>query len=59
MSAVAENIREEQAANFDRWGTLGWHVSVSLIRFDTWEEEVEYVDTFFAHRIELMDSFLK
>lgn len=58
MAAVAGNISDDQAANFSRWGTLGWHVSVGLIRFDTWEEEVRYVDEFFEHRVEVMDSFL-
>ena len=59
MTAVAANISEAQKRNFTRWNTLNWHVSVGLVRFDTWEEEVTYVNDFFDHRVRLMDDFLK
>lgn len=59
MAAVAENISEAQVRNFTRWNTLYWHVSVGLVRFDTWEEEVTYVNDFFDHRVKLMDALLK
>ncbi len=59
MAAVAENISEAQVRNFTRWNTLYWHVSVGLVRFDTWEEEVTYVNDFFDHRVMLMDALLK
>lgn len=58
MAEVADNIKEEQKKNFDRWGTLWWHVSVGLVRFDTWEQEVEYVNRFFDDRVEWLDDFL-
>ena len=59
MSAVAENISNAQVRNFSRWNTLSWHISVGLVRFDTWEEEVRYVNEFFDHRVRLMDENLK
>lgn len=59
MSAVADNISKAQVRNFTRWNTLNWHVSVGLVRFDTWEEEVAYVNDFFDHRVRLMDDFLR
>lgn len=58
MAAVAESISEGQAQNFRRWNTLTWHVSVGLVRFDTWEEEVAYVENFFADRVEWLDGLL-
>lgn len=59
MKAVAHNISREQANNFSRWQTLGWHVSVGLICMGSWEKEVEYVEQFFADRIEWLDEYLK
>lgn len=58
MTMVAHSIREEQIANFDRWQILGKYVSVGLINYPTWEEEVDYVKNFFADRVELIDSSL-
>jgi hypothetical protein len=58
MQSVAASISEAQAANFDRWHTLTWHVSVGLICEGTWEKEVRYVETFFSDRITWLDTFL-
>jgi hypothetical protein len=59
MSALAEGISEEQARNFEKWRTLDWHVSVGLICLGSWEKEVEYVQNFFADRVEWLDRFLQ
>ena len=59
MKAVADRISKDQVMNFERWGTLGWHVSVGLICLGSWEKEVEYVEQFFADRIEWLDAYLK
>ena len=58
MAYVADGISPDQARNFDKWGTLGWHVSVGLVRFDTWEEEVAYVSDFFKDRVAWLDNYL-
>ena len=59
MSALAEGISEEQVKNFEKWRTLDWHVSVGLICLGSWEKEVEYVQNFFADRVEWLDRFLR
>lgn len=59
MKAVADRISKDQVKNFERWDILGWHVSVGLICMGTWEKEVEYVEQFFADRIEWLDAYLK
>ena len=58
MAYVADGISPDQARNFDKWGTLRWHVSVGLVRFDTWEEEVAYVSDFFKDRVAWLDNYL-
>ena len=59
MQSVAASISEAQTANFDRWHTLTWHVSVGLICEGTWEKEVRYLETFFSDRITWLDTFFK
>ena len=58
MAVVAHSISDAQVANFDRWNILGRYISVGLINFKTWEEEVDYVENFFAERVALLDSCL-
>ena len=58
MTALAEGISEGQVMNFQKWNIFGWHVSVGLVRFDTWEEEVKYVGDFFDHRVQWLDAYL-
>ena len=58
MAEVSGSISEVQVRNFERWHTLGWNVSVGLVAFGTWEEEVGYVENFFAARVEWLDNFL-
>ena len=58
MQKLADRISKDQVLNFNRWGTLGWHVSVGLICLGTWEKEVDYVEQFFADRVEWLDAYL-
>jgi hypothetical protein len=58
MTALTEGISEGQVMNFQKWNIFGWHVSVGLVRFDTWEEEVKYVGDFFDHRVQWLDAYL-
>ena len=58
MAQVAENIRDEQITNFGKWQILGKYISVGLINFSTWDEELNYVKQFFADRITWLDSYI-
>ena len=58
MRAVADSISEVQTGNFEIWQILDHHVSVGLICQGSWENEVEYVENFFADRVEWLDGFL-
>ena len=53
---VAESIKYSQKDNFDRWEILGSYLAVSLVRFNTWEEEVAYANTFFDNKVKWMDE---
>jgi|SRR5690554_20981 len=52
----AENIKYAQTKNFSRWSILGKFISVGLVKFDTWEEEVNYEKEFLDARVEWMDN---
>ena len=58
MAAVADGIREGQIMNFQKWNILNQHVSVGLVNLGSWEKEVEYVEEFFADRVEWLDEQL-
>ena len=58
MRSVADSISEAQVGNFEIWQILDHHVSVGLICEGSWEKEVEYVENFFADRVEWLDGFL-
>lgn len=55
ISDKSENIRYAQSKNFSRWEVLGKYISVGLVKFDTWEEEVEYAKEFLDARVEWLD----
>lgn len=55
MSEKAENIRFAQNKNFSRWPILGKYISVGLVKFDTWEEEVNYAKEFLDARVQWLD----
>ena len=56
VKEVANSIALTQKANFERWpGSGGQELNV---QFDTWEEEVEYINDFFDKRIKWMDSYI-
>lgn len=58
LGLVADSIADAQVENFERWPILDDYVSVGLICFNTWREEVRYVEEFFDKRIEWLGSFL-
>lgn len=55
MDEKAENIRFAQDKNFIRWQVLGKYISVGLVKFDTWEEEVDYAKEFLNARKQWLD----
>lgn len=58
MMQVADNISEAQVMNFQKWKILDRHVSVGLVSLGSWENEVEYVEKFFADRVDWLDAWL-
>ena len=58
MKKVADNISEAQVMNFQKWPILDRYISVGLVRFGSWEKEVEYVEKFFADRVDWLDAWL-
>lgn len=58
INRVESEISLAQKDNFEKWPTLGKYCGVALVAFDSWEEEVNYVKTFFADRIDWMDNYI-
>ncbi|MDR1743582.1 MAG: CotH kinase family protein [Dysgonamonadaceae bacterium] len=56
MDEKTANIRYAQIKNFSRWPILGQYISVGLVKFNTWQEEVDYAKKFLNDRAEWMDS---
>ena len=56
ISKISKSISLSQRSNFYRWpGSGGQTLNVT---FDTWEEEVKYINKFFDDRVEWMDSYI-
>lgn len=55
---LASSLEKAQQGNFSRWPILGSYVSVEIIKFDTWQEEVDYVFDFFEKRVRWFDSYV-
>ena len=51
----AENMKYAQIKKFSRWPIQGKYISVGLVKFDTWEEEVEYEKEFLDARVQWLD----
>ena len=56
ISEKSENIRHSQIKNFERWDILGKYISVGLVKFNTWEEEVDYAKEFLDAHVEWLDN---
>ncbi len=56
ISAIEENLIHSQVKNFQRWPILGRYISVGLVKFDTWQQEVDYADNFLTQRIAAIDA---
>jgi hypothetical protein len=46
-----EHIKYAQAENFKRWEILGEYVSIGLVAFPTWKEELNYARDFLKKRV--------
>jgi len=58
IAAEAELLSIPQIDNFKRWPILNTIVSVELVKFETWEEEVDYAANWFDRRVAWFDSFI-
>lgn len=56
ISEKSENIRHSQIKNFERWDILGKYISVGLVKFNTWEEEVDYAKEFLDAHAKWLDN---
>ena len=56
MDEKTENIRFAQNKNFSRWDILGKYISVGLVKFNTWKEEVDYAKQFLDDHVKWLDS---
>lgn len=56
IDMIAKKIQYAQELNFSRWDILGQYISVGLVAFDTWEEEVDYTKEFLLKRVDWLDG---
>lgn len=60
-SEVAQEVELtelSQEDNFKKWDILGRPISVGLVFFDTWKEELRYASDWFEKRIVWFDSYI-
>ena len=53
-----QEIQIAQKDNFTKWPVLGEIIAVTLVAFPTWEEEVEYMFSYFDNRVLRMSEEL-
>ena len=58
ISDVESEIEQAQKDNFVKWQTLDKCYGAALIALGSWEAEVDYVNSFFANRINWMDNYI-
>lgn len=54
---VKDRIKYSQLDNFVVWDILNKYVSVELITFENWEDEVDYAISFFERRANWLNSY--
>ncbi|MEM9546985.1 MAG: CotH kinase family protein [Bacteroidota bacterium] len=52
----ADYIQESQGLNYERWETLGVYVWPNYVYFDTYEEEVDYLEQWLEQRFEWLNT---
>ena len=55
---VRNTIKNAANHNFTKWPILGTYPGVGLYTFDTWNEEADFIFTYFQQRLEWFDSYL-
>lgn len=58
LHVLKESLRQAQAENFTRWPILGTYQSVETVKFDTWEEEADFVFEYFDQRYQWFDAYI-
>lgn len=58
IGEIAEELQDAQIYNFERWDVLGKNISVGLLHFDTWEEEVKYVVDYYTYKKEILNDYI-
>jgi hypothetical protein len=58
MNDYRDYIKHTQESNFTKWPILDEYVSVGLIALGSWEAEVDYIEDFFAKRLEWFDGYI-
>ena len=53
VNFVRQKIAKAQADNFKKWPNPGWPLN---IKFDTWDEEADYLEDFLDKRIAFLDQ---
>lgn len=58
IGELEKEIKLAQKDNFEKWPTLDKCYGAALIALGSWEAEVDYVNVFFANRINWMDNYI-
>ena len=58
LDEIASTISLSQKDNFDKWQTMGKFVRVEVVVHDTWEEELEYLKTFYNQRLSYLNTYI-
>ena len=58
IDACADTLAEAQKRNFERWPILGQYIWPNVVRYDTWEQEIDYLKDWLIKRTQWMDRQL-
>lgn len=58
LKSIRESLIYAQEDNFRKWDVLGVYLDESLVAFDTWEEEIEYIDNWYKGRMSWFEDYL-
>ena len=59
LSEIRRSLNYAQKENFGKWDVLGKYLDESLVAFETWEEEVDYIDRWFEDRLIWFDNYVR
>lgn len=58
LNTIQKTLNYAQKDNFKKWDVLGKYLDESLVAFNTWEEEVNYMNNWFDERIKWFDNYI-